>query len=767
MRKLIFLPGLLLVAAIGASAYAGGYAPAHAAATEAGDTGAVRVIVRFRSESRRPDVLATTDERDVAALASRTGVALRPTRSIQTGLRVIEVGTLAAPGSVAAALAALRADPDVQYAELDQRRHAHALPDDPLFLGQSVQSGQWYMQNDGSTPSAVDAVGAWDIVTGSTGVVIAVLDTGVRYDHPDLMLAYGGGRLLPGYDFVSDTRVANDGDGRDGDASDPGDWVTTADVGKLPFSGCQASDSSWHGTRVSGIIGARSNNSLGVSGLTWSGWILPVRVLGKCGGADSDIVSAMLWAGGVPVSGAPANPYPARIINLSLGGGTSCPQSYQDAIGQLRTRGVLVVASVGNEGSLVETPANCPGVAGIAAIRHVGTKVGFSNLGPGVALAAPGGNCVYTGVGQPCLYSIATTTNFGTQAPATNGYTDQFNFNVGTSFSAPIVAGIAGLMVAVNGRLSTSQLIARLQEGATRPFPTSSDPTVPVCHVPTSASDLQAFECVCTTQTCGAGMANANGAVQAALRPVAAVAVPAIVAPGLNLELRGSGSGAACNHSVVSYSWAIVNGGATPPGIVGASTDTATVVAPSSGSFTIRLAITDDAGRQDSADVVIGPTSAVTSAPPTAGTVACPPTITVISPVAVAISPTAATVRAGGGTRAFTATVSNAPDASVNWFVNDVPGGEVTLGTISPAGLYAAPAVVPVPATVTIKAVSVVDPTRSASATVTITSQSTKGGSGGGGGAADPLALFLLLLAGAALARRPHGMRGWGTHFVG
>jgi serine protease len=763
MCKPVFLPGLLLVAVIGTSANAAAATFVPPAAIDAADSGIVRVIVRLRSESRKPDSLETTDDRDVTALAGRTGVALRPTRSIQSGLRVIEVGTLAAPGSVGAALAALRADPDVQYAVLDQRRHAHALPDDPLFPG---QSGQWYLQNDGSTPSAVDAVSAWDVVTGSTGVVIAVLDTGVRYDHPDLMLAYSGGRLLPGYDFVSNTRVANDGNGRDGDASDPGDGVTSADVGNLPFSGCQESDSSWHGTRVSGIIGARSNNSLGVAGLTWSGWILPVRVLGKCGGADSDIVSAMLWAGGLPVSGAPASPYPARIINLSLGGGTSCPQSYQDAIGQLRARGVLVVASVGNEGSLVEAPANCPGVAGIAAIRHVGTKVGFSNLGPGVALAAPGGNCVNIGVGQPCLYSIATTTNFGTRAPATNGYTDQGNFNVGTSFSAPIVSGIAGLMLAVNGRLSTSQLIARLQEGATRPFPVSSDSTVPVCHVPVDASDLQTLECVCTTQTCGAGMANANGAVQAALRPVAAVAVPANVAPGQNVVLSGSGSGAACNHSVVSYSWGIVNAGASPPGIVGANTDTATVVAPSSGSFTIRLTVTDDAGRQDTADVVIGPTSAVTSAPPAAGAVACPPPITVVSPVAVAISPTAATLRAGGGTRAFTASVSNSPDASVNWFVNDIPGGNTTLGTISPSGLYAAPAVVPVPASVTVKAVSVVDPTRSASATVTITSQLATGGSGGGGGGGTADIFVLLLLAGAARARASHRVRGRGKRLA-
>ena len=279
-------------------------------------------------------------------------------------------------------------------------------------------------------------------------------------------------------------------------------------------------------------------------------------------------------------------------------------------ISQLAARGVLVVASVGNEGSVVESPANCPGVVGVAGIRHVGTKVGFSNLGPGVALSAPGGNCVNVGQGEPCLYSIDTTTNLGTQSPTANSYTDQFRFNVGTSFSAPIVSGIAGLMASVNGRLSPEQILARLQEGATRPFPVSTDPTVPMCHVPASSSDIQASECVCTTQTCGAGMANALGSMRAALRPVAAIAVPASVSPGQNVVLRGSGSGAACDSSVVRYSWTIVGGGATPPGIVGADTDTATVVAPAAGSFTVRLTVTDDAGREDAADVVVSATAA-------------------------------------------------------------------------------------------------------------------------------------------------------------
>jgi serine protease len=709
---------------------------------------AVRVIVMLRATVAGSD----GGTADIAALAGRTGLALRQRRKIESRLRVVDVGVLAAPGSAGAALERLRADPSVQYAELDRRRHPHATwPDDPLF------SGQWYLQNEQSDPtalSAIDAVTAWDTTMGSQGVVIAVLDTGVRYDHPDLLGATSGGRLLPGYDFITNTAEANDGDGRDPDASDPGDWVTASDIKTLPFSGCEVSDSSWHGTRVAGIIGARTDNAAGVAGIGWSGWILPVRVLGKCGGFDSDIIAGMLWAGGIAVSGVPANPYPARVINLSLGSADTCPASYTDVITQLRGQGVLVIASAGNEGTVVDAPANCPGVAAVAGIRQVGTKVGFSNLGPEVALSAPGGNCVNVGPGDACLYSIDTTTNLGTQGPAANGYTDRVNnINVGTSFSAPIVAGITGLMLAVNGRLDTTQMIARLEEGATKPFPTSGDPTVPVCHVPANSSDVQDSECVCTTSTCGAGMANARGAVAAALRPIAAIAVPASYSPGQNVVLRGSGSGAACGHTLspsTPYAWTVVAGSAS---IVGASTDTATVVAPASGSFTLRLTVTDDAGRQDTADVLVGPTSAMTVAPSAAGAVPCAAPLVVIS-----VSPASATVRTGGS-QTFAASLVNGGGNGVTWYVNGVAGGSASTGTISVSGVYTAPANVPVPATVTIKVVPDADPTRFALATVTvIKSAPPSGGGGGGGGGAIDTPLLLLLAARAWIgARRATG----------
>src|SRR5882724_795559 len=215
------------------------------------------VIVKFRSASHSAHGAQVRPARDrIAALTARTGLMLHAARSITDVLHVIHVQPAVTGEPMAATVERLRADPEVEYAELDQRRYPHATtPNDALF------SEQWYLQqSSATTPSAVDAVTAWDTTTGSTGIVIADLDTGVRFEHPDLQWAGSGGRLLPGYTFISDTFVANDGDAQDADASDPGDWVTQADLSKPECSAAMVANSSWHGTRVSGLLGALSNN---------------------------------------------------------------------------------------------------------------------------------------------------------------------------------------------------------------------------------------------------------------------------------------------------------------------------------------------------------------------------------------------------------------------------------------------------------------------------------------------------------------------------
>ncbi len=696
----------------------------------------------------------------VAALAARSGARLVAHRPITALIHAVRVEA-AAGESAAATLARLGADPEVEYAVPDERRYIHAAPNDPLY------TQQWYLQTAAATPSAVDALDVWGTTTGSTTLVIADIDTGVRPDHPDL-----AGRLLPGYCFITDPLVANGGACPGAGAADPGDWITSSDITSNPSECSQATagPSSWHGTRVAGILGALTNNGVGVAGLTWGSPILPVRALGKCGGLDSDIIAAMLWAGGIAVSNAPSNPNPAKIINMSLGGTGSCPASYIEAIGQLAAAGVLVVASAGNEGGPVDAPANCPGVAAVAGLRQAGTKVGYSSLGPEVALGAPAGNCgnAFTGGQSACVYTMTTTTNLSAMSPATpdaNDYTGLYycdattgsypgctiaagqyrSYSNGTSFSAPVVSGIAALMSTVNGSLNSCQLISRLKEGSL-PYPqTSLDASgaqPQMCHVPAGASDVQSAECICTRddQTCGAGMANAPGALTAALRPIAAVAVPSSVTAGQSVTLDGSGSGAANGHTVSSYQWSPVSGGLTL-GITGAATSRASVAAPSCGVGTVALTVTDDAGHTDTADVVITPASATTSAPAAAGQSACS---TASPAVVVEVCPAAGSIQAGG-TATFSATLANATTPAVTWEVNGLVGGSATAGTITSAGVYSAPASVPAPATVTITAVSATDASATGSTQLTVTAPPGSGG-GGGGGCCD----WITLLAGAA-----------------
>ncbi|MEZ5561715.1 MAG: S8 family serine peptidase [Gammaproteobacteria bacterium] len=570
-------------------------APDGAASARQPETTA-RLIVKLRlaGDGRaRAQALGGNDGTSarVSALGQRIGLAQRLSRSLGGDMSVIELDKPLAGTELTNALESLRADPDVEFAEIDQRRYAQALPDDPRY------SSQWYLQAE--QPSAVNFTAAWDLSTGSADTVIAVLDTGVRFDHPDLGRegTVPGGRLLAGRDFVSGESAssfvsANDGNGWDDDPSDPGDWITAAEASSGPLSRCDESDSSWHGTRVTGILGAISNNMEGIAGGTWTARILPVRVLGKCGGFDSDIIAAMRWAGGLGVPGVPANPVPAKVLNLSLGGSGNCTSSYRQAISDLTAAGVLVVAAAGNEHGPVHTPGNCPGALAVAGLRHVGTKVGYSSFGTEVGISAPAGNCVNLS-GQPCLFPLVTTSNTGITVPALSTYSG----GIGTSFAVPMVSAIAGLMHALNDQLGNSEIIARIKAGS-RPFP-APDPAIPVCP----ALDSLTSQCNCTTTTCGAGMADAPGALVEALRPMARIAGPGNGTAGETITLDGSGSATARGRHIAAYKWSISGGAAEIVGSDAAVTVQLQIAA--AGTVGAQLTVTDDLGNIDTATVSI------------------------------------------------------------------------------------------------------------------------------------------------------------------
>ena len=324
----------------------------------------------------------------------------------------------------------LQIDSAVQYADPVRRAFPTRVPNDPLF------SQQWALTGPAG---GVNAPAAWDLQIGSASVTVAVVDTGIT-PHPDL-----AGRILPGYDFISDPGSANDGNGRDADPSDPGDGTSDNECG----DGIPGEPSFFHGTFVSGLIAADTDNGVGIAGLDWNAKILPVRTLGKCGGTFDDIIDGVLWAAGMPVAGVPPNPNPARVINMSLGGLGYCPQSLQDAINTALAQGAVVVVSAGNASVDVSNfnPANCSGVITVGASTRQGDIASYTNFGRRVDLSAPGGDGVMADW-------ILSTGNDGTAGPGNPDY----EFAVGTSFAAPYVSGTASLIIARNANLTPGRI---------------------------------------------------------------------------------------------------------------------------------------------------------------------------------------------------------------------------------------------------------------------------------------------------------------------
>jgi serine protease len=597
-------------------------------------TPAARVIVQFKADSGvlRKQALSTGDragEQHAAraqALALRTGLALTSGAAVGARSQVVF-----ARGISSAALAErLARESDVEFAVPDQRKRFVAAPNDPLYgasMTNSPTSGQWYLRapdaivarSANAVVSSINAEAAWALSTGSSSIVVAVLDTGIRFEHPDLKTIVNGGNLLAGYDMVADLDTANDGGGRDADASDPGDWIDQADIDANKFPGaCNSSadiaDSSWHGTQTAGLIGALTNNDVGMASVGRNVRILPVRVLGKCGGFDSDIIAGMRWAAGIDIGGGvPVNTNPAKVINMSLGGGGACQPSYADAVAEITARGTVIVASAGNSaGHAVSEPASCSGVIGVAGLRHIGTKVGFSDIGPEISISAPGGNCVNE-VGA-CLFPIATTSNSGTTTPVSSIYTDSNNISVGTSFSAPLVAGTAALMLSARSTMTPVDVRAVLR-GTARPFPLAgADPGTPACRAPNGVDQL---ECYCGTSTCGAGMLDAGAAVAAAIGLQADIAVsPTFPIQGTTVAFSAAQSTASTGATISSYVWSIADDGGTGASLFGAAGSTASATTTAAGRFTVRLTVADSANATTTTYLAVDVASEPAPAPP-------------------------------------------------------------------------------------------------------------------------------------------------------
>ncbi len=343
----------------------------------------------------------------------------------------------------------------VAHAELDLIVQAQLLSRDPHF------ASQWNMlDNSEGYVGGIGATLVWDHFTGTSATVVAVVDSGV-VAHPDF-----GNRLLPGYDFVSDRNTSNDGDGRDAIAIDPGSWAPAGLCG----TDSAAKDSSWHGTHVVGIVGAAGDNGVGIAGVNWQTRLLPVRVLGRCGGTMSDIIDGIRWAAGLTVPLVPVNRFPAQVINLSLGGYSpdGCNRGYRDAIAEARGQGALVVVAAGNSADDVDlyTPANCEGVMTVVAVDHEGEIASYSNYGFSGHISAPGGDISWF---ERDSAGILSTVGQGSRSLTGYGYA----YMQGTSMAAPHVSGIASLALGLNEQLSGEEL-RYIMEVSTKDFPSDS-----------------------------------------------------------------------------------------------------------------------------------------------------------------------------------------------------------------------------------------------------------------------------------------------------
>ncbi|MES9862578.1 MAG: S8 family serine peptidase [Candidatus Thiodiazotropha sp. LLP2] len=385
-----------------------------------------RLIIKYKQTpetNRLPENMASL-------LDTLSGTSSSHVRETFSGAQVIQLDQEISVEEMQVITDQIALQDNIEYAEPDLMMYPLLSPDDPRY------SEQWhYYQEIGG----IKLPTAWDIAQGEN-TVVAVVDSGYQ-PHTDL-----NPNLLPGYDMISDEFVANDGDGRDSDPTDEGDYEPT----------CNDYISTWHGTHVAGTVAAVTNNALGVAGIAFRAKVVPVRVIGRCGGYLSDIMDGLAWAAGSEIPGLPVNPNPAQVINMSLGGpSTNCPDTALSAIETARQLGATVIVAAGNssEDSTAISPANCPGVVSVAATDSNGNRARFSNFGDLVDLAAPG-------------VEILSTYNDGVVIPGNESY----RIMSGTSMATPHVSGVAALLYSLKPDITPDE-VERILSESTQPFP--------------------------------------------------------------------------------------------------------------------------------------------------------------------------------------------------------------------------------------------------------------------------------------------------------
>jgi serine protease len=537
-----------------------------------------------RNGKRLDEALRAKDAGQLSNAANTEMVVVRQMSGQQHVLRFRHGVTLSQARVIAARL---MKESSVEMAEPDRMVYPAAIPTDPDYA-----TRQWhYMAPGGNNRGGANLPAAWDITTGTGSVTVAVLDTGYR-QHADLA------PVLPGYDFIaassniSGTNVANgDGDGRDADASDPGDFTAAGECG----TGSVARDSSWHGTHVAGTIAGLMNDGKGGTGIAPNVHILPVRVLGKCGGLTSDIVDGMRWAAGLySIPGVGGNPNPANVLNMSLAsaGGSACSSTFQSAVNDVVGAGKVIVAATGNDGTAaVSQPANCTGVIAVTANAIDGDNASYANIGPQVTISAPGGGCGSLATGCTAFTSsnglgVYSLSNSSRTTPNSTPAGDTYALMTGTSMAAPHVSGVIALMLSMNGALTPTQITSMLRASA-RPHPAGSS-----CTLASNAGK------------CGAGILDAYAALTMVAPNISVLQPSQVVAPNSLVTLSATGT-APDGRTIVSYLWSASPSNPAQVGLSGTDTPNAAFVAPAVGIYGFTLTVMDSGGKASTATATV------------------------------------------------------------------------------------------------------------------------------------------------------------------
>ncbi|MGF6493765.1 serine protease [Luteibacter sp. 621] len=511
------------VLAVAPGIFAAGAAAPHATfnvSTLRASSGYDRFIIKYRDGTAQRTDHAAAAQAVSAALSRaaattgslRAGKAAAPlasySRKLGTGADLVRISRKLSATEADALIRQIATDPAVAHVQADVMMQkvrdipatglaAAAAPTPVVVNDQYYQRYQWHFRAPDGTAEKIgsdassyankggsNVANAWNLSDG-TGVTVAVLDTGIT-NHPDIDLSLADA----GYDFIVDSYVSGRStDGRVPGGWDLGDW-TTDDKYLATNGGCvdannPAEDSSWHGTHVSGNVAELTNNTTGMAGIAYKAKVLPVRVLGHCGGYSSDIADAIVWASGGHVDGVPDNTHPAQVINMSLGGEGKCSDDdvTADAITGAIGRGTTVVVAAGNENDDTAnySPSSCPGVIAVASNGITGKRAYYSNYGTGVAISAPGGGVYANDAASGTVVSAGfswSAINDGTHEPTTADYGGM----AGTSQATPHVTGTVALMLAAVKGASlptpTPAQIRTLLTSTAHAFPSTPDKAI-------------------------------------------------------------------------------------------------------------------------------------------------------------------------------------------------------------------------------------------------------------------------------------------------